>query len=161
MVHAHQVLQHLTDPVAALVEMRRVLRPGGVLAVRDADYAAFTWFPLDPRLDRWNELYHQVTRANHAEADAGRRLRSWVRAAGFTDEVVSSSTWTFASTDDRRWWGELWAERAVRSDFAVQAVEYGLTTPAELQAIADGWRQWAATDEGLITIVHGEVLAHL
>jgi ubiquinone/menaquinone biosynthesis C-methylase UbiE len=37
-VHAQQVLQHLTDPVAALVEMRRVLRRGGVLGVRDSDY---------------------------------------------------------------------------------------------------------------------------
>ena len=44
-VHAHQVLQHLTDPVAALTEMRRVGRPGGVVAVRDADYAATTWYP--------------------------------------------------------------------------------------------------------------------
>ena len=35
-VHLHQVLQHLGDPEAALVEMRRVLRPDGVLAARDS-----------------------------------------------------------------------------------------------------------------------------
>jgi ubiquinone/menaquinone biosynthesis C-methylase UbiE len=33
-VHAHQVLQHLTDPVEALREMRRVAKPGGIVAVR-------------------------------------------------------------------------------------------------------------------------------
>ena len=44
-VHAHQVLQHLADPVAALREMARVCRPDGVVAVRDGDYAAMTWYP--------------------------------------------------------------------------------------------------------------------
>ena len=84
-VHAHQVLQHLSDPIAALREMRRVTRPGGVVAVRDADYAAMTWYPAEPRLDRWLELYRQVARSNGAEPDAGRRLLAWTRAAGFSE----------------------------------------------------------------------------
>src|ERR1700710_2009172 len=55
-VHAHQVLQHLGDPVTALREMRRVTKPGGIVAVRDSDYAAFTWFPAIPELAEWLDL---------------------------------------------------------------------------------------------------------
>ncbi|WP_231916102.1 class I SAM-dependent methyltransferase [Microbacterium karelineae] len=80
--HAHQVLQHVGDPVAALREMARVTRPGGLIAVRDSDYDGFCWWPRLPELDEWMTLYQAAARANGGEPDAGRRLLSWAGAAG-------------------------------------------------------------------------------
>jgi SAM-dependent methyltransferase len=160
-VHAHQVLQHLSDPVAALVELRRVVRPDGVVAVRDGDYASMTWAPDDPRLDRWLALYHEVTRRNGGEADAGRYLLGWARQAGFGSIEVSTSTWTFADPETRAWWGGLWADRMTdpHSALAAQAVAYGLATEEELADLAEGWQAWSAHEDGYFAVLHGEVLA--
>jgi 2-polyprenyl-3-methyl-5-hydroxy-6-metoxy-1,4-benzoquinol methylase len=157
-VHAHQVLQHLTDPIAALREMARVCRSGGVIAVRDVDYAATTWFPADPDLDRWLDLYSRVARRNDAEPDAGRRLLSWAHAAGLRDVAATTSSWCFASPDERKWWGTSWAGRATASSFAEQAVAYGLATAAELEEIGAAWLRWAAADDGWLGMLHGELL---
>ncbi len=157
-VHAHQVLQHVADPVLALSEMRRVTKPGGLVAARDSDYAAMAWYPLLPQLDTWSHLYRQAAQANGGQPDAGRRLAAWARSAGFEDVHASSSTWCFSTGEDRDWWGGLWADRMTDSAITRQIVDSGLATTQRLAEVAAGWRQWAAADDGWFSVLHGEIL---
>lgn len=159
-VHAHQVLQHLADPVSALAEMRRLTRPGGIVAARDAVYSAMTWFPEPAGMEQWRSVYMATARANGGEPDAGSRLLSWARAAGFTDVTASASTWCYATPADRTWQSQTWAQRCLTS-FGPRAVELGLADRADLEAMAQAWRQWGASEDAWFVVVHGEVLARV
>ena len=159
-VHAHQVLQHLADPVGALAEMRRVTRPGGIVAVRDAVYSAMTWFPEPAGMEQWRSVYMATARANGGEPDAGSRLLSWARAAGFADASASASTWCYATPADRAWQSQTWAQRCLTS-FGPRAVELGLADGADLETMAQAWRQWGDSEDAWFVVVHGEVLARI
>lgn len=160
-VHAHQVLQHVSDPVACLREMRRVTKPGGIVAVRDADYAGMHWAPENPGLEHWLEVYRKVARANDAEPDAGRVLVKWAREAGLAEVEASVDSWLFADEDRRRWWGSTWARRVTESSLADQALELGLATEQELQAMAEAWRTWTSEVDGWFVVPHAQLICRV
>jgi SAM-dependent methyltransferase len=157
-VHAHQVLQHVDDPVAALTEMRRVCRPGGIVAVRDADLLATRFFPDDPVLERAHAAYGTLTQVNGANWDAGRKLLHWALEVGFSSIAPSASAWCFATPADRAWWGDLWADRYTQSSVAEQLLEHGIATREDLSEFAAAYRRWAECPDGWWAVLHSEVV---
>ncbi|MEV0802702.1 methyltransferase domain-containing protein [Kribbella sp. NPDC050281] len=49
---AHTLVSHVRDPLAVLKEMARVVRPDGIVALFDGDYASLTFDCADPALGK-------------------------------------------------------------------------------------------------------------
>jgi SAM-dependent methyltransferase len=92
-VRSERTLQWLTDPQAAVLEMARTLRAGGVLSLIDSDWSTLV---LDVDDD---DLARRVRDGMHAErgrpSNIGRRLAELVQAVGFDvfAETTATHTW--------------------------------------------------------------------
>ena len=158
-VHAHQVLQHVSDPVTLLQEMARVVTARGIIAIRDSDYEKFSWAPDNPVLRRWLDTYRTIARLCDGEPDAGRYLSRWALDAHLTVVARTSSVWDFTTTSDVKWWGEMWADRVLNSNYSQHALAHKVLTNDELLDIQSAWIEWSQSPGARFVVPHGELIA--
>ncbi|KAL5340973.1 S-adenosyl-L-methionine-dependent methyltransferase [Aspergillus crustosus] len=157
-VHVHQVLQHVSDPVSALCELRRVVKTGGIVSVRES--ASMTWHPPNTGITSWLDLTTRMAKARGGNPTPGRYIHVWAKEAGFALENVKrgAGAWCFSSSEEREYWGGSMARRMESSGFAEGAVRDGFARQEELEGIARGWGEWVADEEGWFGLLHGEIL---
>jgi hypothetical protein len=67
--------------------------------------------------------------------------------------------WCWTDQPTRDWWGGLWADRAVESEYATGVLESGIGDRATLDLVREGWLGWKADERGWMILPHGEILA--
>lgn len=159
-VHAHQVLLHVDDAVGMLREMRRVAKPGGLVACRTYDTGTLLLYPPDARLDRLQAVFQRVMESWGRTTRAGRLAPVFARRAGFrpADIRVTSSNYTNHTPEDRRYWAGMSINVARESPLVKEALDKGFAAPEEIEAAIKGWEEWAANDEGLAIGMNIEIL---
>ncbi|WP_407113566.1 class I SAM-dependent methyltransferase [Bradyrhizobium sp. LMG 9283] len=143
-VFFHAVLYHQSREilVRTLAEARRVLKPGGLVATRDADVGGNVLYPeidgVRLALDLWQRWYQ------HEDPEAlrfGRRQGSILRAHGFAPVWAGASYVNHSADAQSRSEAVADARRSLLG-LGLQLVDRGLATEAEIRTALAGWEAW-------------------
>ncbi|KAI1350237.1 S-adenosyl-L-methionine-dependent methyltransferase [Xylaria sp. FL0043] len=166
-VYCSQVLGHIPPPDLprrALEEMRRVLKPGGILASRNGLSSAF--YPKSLQLDRlWTDNLSKVLRQGAPEGveDTWEALPAFFRRAGFDVNggkvQIGAGTMMVTGLQTRKWlaWrvsGQLQPE----DPFYQSWLDAGIHKE-EIEATIQAVNQWAETEDAWFAGLQSEILA--
>ena len=158
-VFTHQCLVHLSDPVKAMREMKRLCRVGGIVASREGD--VHIWYPRSDVLEGFLDLAGEIMRrAGVHEPAAGRHLHVWARQAGFKSDAIEKSVSGTCSADPvkrEKFRMFVHDQLGAKSMMRAAALRMG-KTPEQLDEILAAVDEWAANEDGWVSMMCGEVI---
>jgi ubiquinone/menaquinone biosynthesis C-methylase UbiE len=157
-VFVSAVLGNLREPLQGVNEVRRVLKPGGVLGVKEFDHGGDLLHPRNPDLVEGLNLYDRLRRHNGHDPESGRKLLCLLQQAHFRDISVTATYETLSTPQELKRVCQGLA-LLVNEAFAEPLQNLGWADDETIQRITRAWQQFADLPGAFYALAWCEALA--
>lgn len=158
-VHCHNVLMHIPDTAAALGEVKRVLKTGGIISCREMICeSSFTHPDLGIMKQSW-EMFQDLLTADDGHPQMGKEVYGHLLKSGFSDPRVSCSWDTYSTPDEVEFIYNFTNRWFLSPEVTEAAIKYGAGTARLAEAIRVGYDRWRYIPGAFVALAYGEVIA--
>ena len=157
--HCHNVLMHVPDTAAVLAEVRRVLKPAGVIGCREMICASSFLYPDFGVLQHSWSIFDDLLAADDGHPQIGRELQGRLVEAGFTNVRATASYNIYNAPADIAFLHGLVQKWFLAPEITEAAIKYGASTRELRDALADACDRWKDHPGAVCGIASGEAVA--
>ena len=157
--HCHNLLMHVLETQDVLAEVKRVLKPGGLIACREMMVDSSFTYPDYGVLSRAWDMFEDMVALDDGHPQMGKDLKFQLAEAGFENAWIEAAMDIYSTPEEVAFISQVANYWFLSPEVVEAAILYGAYTEELCSSIAEAFKTWTQDPAAICGIAYGVAVA--